>query len=76
MLATPLLSERKSMSEKEQRLELLLDLGAMIAREVELDDLLETFNRRVAGAMRAERATLWILDAATGELRSRITDAV
>jgi transcriptional regulator with GAF, ATPase, and Fis domain len=65
---------RAFMSEGELKLELLLDLGAMIAREVELDELLQTIGRRVAGAMQAERATVWILDAATGILRSHVAD--
>jgi transcriptional regulator with GAF, ATPase, and Fis domain len=60
------------MSEHEQRFELLADLGAMIAGEVELDDLLATFADRVARALGADRATLWLLDGATGEIRSRV----
>ena len=36
------------MSEHEQRFELLADLGAMIAGEVELDDLLATFAARAS----------------------------
>jgi Nif-specific regulatory protein len=60
------------MSEYEQRFELLADLGAMIAGEVELDDLLATFAARVARALGAERATLWLLDGVSGELRSRV----
>jgi len=56
----------------EERFELLADLGAMIAGEVELDDLLGTFATRVARALDAERATLWLIDAATGEIRSRV----
>nr|HEX4315047.1 sigma-54-dependent Fis family transcriptional regulator [Kofleriaceae bacterium] len=62
----------RGMSEHEQRFELLTDLGAMIAGEVELDDLLATFAARVAQALGADRATLWLLDAATGEIRSRV----
>jgi DNA-binding NtrC family response regulator len=46
----------------------------MIAREVELDELLATFGDRVARAMGAQRATIWLIDAATGELRSRMAD--
>src|SRR5882757_5506831 len=61
-----------SMSEHEQRFELLADLGAMIAGEVELDDLLATFAARVARALGADRATLWLIDNATGEIRSRV----
>jgi transcriptional regulator with GAF, ATPase, and Fis domain len=60
------------MSEHEQRFELLADLGAMIAGEVELDDLLRTFASRVAGALGADRATLWLIDSATGDIRSRV----
>jgi transcriptional regulator with GAF, ATPase, and Fis domain len=61
-----------AMSEHEQRFELLADLGAMIAGEVELDDLLATFAARVARALGADRATLWLIDNATGEIRSRV----
>ena len=53
-------------SEHEQRFELLADLGAMIAGEVELDDLLATFADRVARALGADRATLWLIDGAHG----------
>ena len=58
--------------EHDQRFELLADLGAMIAGEVELDDLLRTFATRVARALGADRATLWLIDAASGDLRSRV----
>jgi len=51
--------------ENDQRFELLADLGAMIAGEVELDDMLATFAARVARALGADRATLWLIDAAT-----------
>src|SRR5215471_7927245 len=63
---------RHAMSEHEQRFELLADLGAMIAGEVELDDLLATFAARVARALGADRATLWLIDNATGEIRSQV----
>ena len=61
-----------AMSEHEQRFELLADLGAMIVGEVELDDLLGTFATRVARALGADRATLWLIDGETGEIRSRV----
>ena len=60
------------MSEHEQRFELLADLGAMIAGEVELDDMLATFADRVARALGADRATLWLIDSETGEIRSQV----
>ena len=63
---------RAAMSEHEQRFELLADLGAMIAGEVELDDLLATFAARVARALGADRATLWLIDNASGEIRSQV----
>src|SRR5437868_13115691 len=62
------------MSEHEQRFELLADLGAMIAGEVELDDLLATFADRVSRALGADRTTLWLIDGATGEIRSRVAN--
>jgi Nif-specific regulatory protein len=61
-----------SMSEHEQRFELLADLGKMIAGEVELDDLLATFADRVSRALGADRATLWLIDGETNEIRSRV----
>jgi len=64
------------MSEDAQRFELLADLGAMIAREVELDVLLASCADRVARAINAERATLWVVDGATGELRARLADRI
>ena len=60
--------------EREHKLSLLLELGAMLAREVELDALLGALGTRIAKAMRAERATVYLVDAATGELRSRVAD--
>ncbi len=66
MLATRMIDET------DERVELLADLGAMISGEVELDDLLATFAARVANALGAERATLWLIDGATGEIRSRV----
>jgi Nif-specific regulatory protein len=58
----------------DERFELLADLGALIAREVELDELLSTFAARVASALGAERATLWLVDGASGELRAGVAD--
>jgi transcriptional regulator with GAF, ATPase, and Fis domain len=60
------------MSEHEHRFELLADLGAMIAGQVELDDLLSSFADRVAHALGADRATLWMIEGKSGEIRSRV----
>jgi transcriptional regulator with GAF, ATPase, and Fis domain len=60
--------------ERDHKLSLLLDVGAMLAREVELDTLLEMLGSRIAHAMHADRATIYVVDAATGELRSRVAD--
>ncbi len=67
-----MLAARTAMSEHEQRFELLADLGARIAGQVELDDLLASFAERVARALGAERATLWVIDGKSGEIRSRV----
>jgi transcriptional regulator with GAF, ATPase, and Fis domain len=74
MLRLVPLRQPRTVSEGELKDELLSDLGAMIAREVELDELLKTFGLRVAEAMGADRATLWLVDARTGELRSRVAN--
>jgi Nif-specific regulatory protein len=65
-------SER--LHEREHKLSLLLDVSTMLAREVELDALLQALGTRIARAMCAERATVYLVDAATGELRSRVAD--
>ncbi|HEY5944533.1 MAG TPA: sigma 54-interacting transcriptional regulator, partial [Kofleriaceae bacterium] len=67
-----LVAKSMELEQNEQRFELLADLGAMIAGEVELDDMLATFAARVAQALGADRATLWLIDGATGDIRSRV----
>jgi DNA-binding NtrC family response regulator len=54
------------------RLSLLVDLASMIAREVDLDAMLEMACERVACALRAERATIWLIDAERGDLVTRV----
>jgi Nif-specific regulatory protein len=54
------------------RLSLLVDLSSALARRVELDGLLETACQRIAQALRADRATLWLVDAERGELVARL----
>ena len=64
----------RDVSDGERKLELLLDLGAMLAREVELDELLKVVGERVASALAADRATLWLVDSKDGSLRSRVAN--
>lgn len=54
------------------RLSLLVDLASMLAREVDLDAMLEAACERVAEAVTAERATLWLIDAERGDLVTRV----
>ena len=54
-------------SVKDDRLSLLIDLGAMLHREVGLDDLLREMGSRIARALSAERATVF-----AGEIRHAI----
>ncbi len=54
------------------RLSLLVDLAALLAREVDFDSLLATTCERVADALAAERATIWLVDAEKGDLVSRV----
>ena len=54
------------------RLSLLVDLAAMLSREVGLDALLDSAGERIAAALGAERSTVWLVDAEKGDLVTRI----
>jgi Nif-specific regulatory protein len=54
------------------RLSLLVDLASMLAREVDFDALLGTACERLATALRADRATIWLVDAERGDLVTRV----
>jgi Nif-specific regulatory protein len=54
------------------RLSLLVDLASQLGREVDLDALLEVACARVAQALSAERATLWLVDAERGDLVAKV----
>ena len=54
------------------RLSLLVDLSSLLTREVYFDALLKTACERVAEALAAERATIWLVDAEHGDLVSRV----
>ncbi|HJK91919.1 MAG TPA: GAF domain-containing protein, partial [Polyangiaceae bacterium LLY-WYZ-15_(1-7)] len=54
------------------RLSLLVDLASLIPREVDLDALLQTACERLAEAMQADRATLWLVDQEQGDLVTRV----
>jgi len=49
----------------------LLAIGPLLSREVDLDELLDKIVRRVADAVGADRGTLYLLDPDAGELFSR-----
>jgi Nif-specific regulatory protein len=54
------------------RLSLLVDLASLLAREVDFDTLLATACERMAHALRADRATIWLVDAEHGDLVTRV----
>jgi transcriptional regulator with GAF, ATPase, and Fis domain len=54
------------------RLSLLVDLGSMLSREVDLDRWLESAASALATALDAERASLWLVDAQKGALVTRV----
>jgi DNA-binding NtrC family response regulator len=54
------------------RLSLLVDLASLLTREVDFDALLTIACERVAEALAAERATIWLVDAEHGDLVSRV----
>jgi DNA-binding NtrC family response regulator len=61
-------AERSYMS----RLSLLVDLASLLSREVDFDALLATAGERLATALRADRASIWLVDAESGELVTRV----
>ncbi|WP_275936501.1 sigma-54-dependent Fis family transcriptional regulator [Chondromyces apiculatus] len=54
------------------RLSLLVDLSSLLAREVDFDALLTTACERLARALRSDRASIWLVDAESGELVTRV----
>ena len=54
------------------RLSLLVDLASLLAREVDFDQLLGTACERLASTLRADRATIWLVDAEQGDLVTRV----
>jgi transcriptional regulator with GAF, ATPase, and Fis domain len=54
------------------RLSLLIDLASLLTREVDFDSLLSTACERLAQALRADRATIWLVDAEQGDLVTRV----
>lgn len=54
------------------RLSLLVDLASLLAREVDFDALLTTACERLASALDADRATIWLVDAEQGDLVTRV----
>jgi Nif-specific regulatory protein len=66
----PILADREPLSMS--RLSLLVDLASLLAREVDFDQLLGTACERVAKTLRADRATIWLVDAEQGDLVTRV----
>src|SRR4051794_30387701 len=69
-LHAPILSHRDPVSVS--RLSLLVDLASLLGREVDFDQLLATACERMAQALRADRATIWLVDAERGDLVARV----
>ncbi len=70
--AAPPLAAHVSRTSMSNRLSLLVDLASLLTREVDFDALLATACERVAEALSAERATIWLVDAERGDLISRV----
>ncbi len=54
------------------RLSLLVDLASLLAREVDFDQILGTACERLAKTLRADRATIWLVDAEREDLVTRV----
>src|SRR5690242_16721865 len=51
--------------------QVLLSVGGLVGKEVQLDELLKAMVDRVARAMQADRGTLWLIDHARSEIFTR-----
>ncbi len=67
--APALVSELDPMS---SRLSLLVDLASLLTREIDFDSLLSTACERMSEALRADRASIWLVDAERGDLVTRV----
>ncbi len=56
----------------QQRLSLLVDLSTLLAREVDFETLLGAACARITDAVSAERATIWLIDAESGDLFTKV----
>jgi len=72
MTAAPAASILEAAPLSISRLSLLVDLASLLAREVDFDALLSTACERLAKALRADRATIWLVDAESGDLVTRV----
>ncbi len=54
------------------RLSLLLDLASLLSREIDLDALLRASCERMAEALSADRASIWLVDSEKGDLFTRV----
>ncbi len=65
-------TDSATLSRPMSRLSLLVDLSSLLPREVGLDALLQRACERLAEALDAERATLWLVDQERGDLVARV----
>ena len=56
----------------QQRLSLLVDLSTLLAREVDFETLLGAACERITEAVHAERASIWLIDAESGDLFTKV----
>jgi Nif-specific regulatory protein len=61
----------RSPAEAAQKPSVLLAVGALLQREVDLDDLLDQIVHKIAQALSADRGTLYLVDPEAGELFSK-----
>jgi signal transduction histidine kinase len=64
--------EADRLARAEHRVLAMQDIGRALASTLDLDELLQLIMRRVTEIMEADRSTLYLLDAARGELWSRV----
>jgi Nif-specific regulatory protein len=71
LLPSPTDPERISEDPMSQKPNVLLAVGPLLQREVDLDELLEQLVTKIAEALAADRGTLYLVDPEAGELFSK-----
>lgn len=67
---------REVVTQQESKIAVITEIGSALGTALKLDELLAVVMDKVTGLMDAERSTLFLVDEASGELWSKVTQGV